>query len=92
MRNSSIVFLACVLSACVTLVPGADRVRITRNAPDVTGCTPVGNIGAPRNADGTVDLANADRQVRNQTVGLGGNTALLVSPIGYDGVAYKCPQ
>jgi len=91
MRIASSIIFACLLSACVTLAPGADRVRITHNAPDVTSCTATGNISAPKNADGTVDLANADRQIRNQTVGLGGNTALLTSRFGYDGVAYKCP-
>jgi hypothetical protein len=33
-------------SACTTvaLVPGADRVKLTRNSPDISGCKVVGNV------------------------------------------------
>jgi hypothetical protein len=81
----------CLVSACVTLAPGADKVRITRNAPDVATCVAVGNIKASRDAHGNVDGFNAENEIRNQTVGLSGNTAFVTSPFLTEGVAYRCP-
>ena len=88
--------VAVCLTACVTTpVPGADKVRITKNPSDVANCTAVGNIKVPTNpSSGTVDIANAETEFRNQTVGLGGNTGfvsygLLGAPA--EGVAYRCP-
>jgi hypothetical protein len=83
-----------LLSACVTLAPGADKVRVTKNSADVSSCSAVGNIKVPRDAQGQVDIANADAEFRNQTIGLGGNTAFVTSaPLGVavEGVAYRCP-
>jgi hypothetical protein len=84
---------ATLAAACVSLAPGADQVRITKNAQDVAACTAVGNIKVPVNAQGTVDIANAERQFRNQAIGLGGNVALvtygpLSAPV--EGIAYHC--
>ena len=86
--------LATVLSACVSLAPGADKVRITNNAADVSRCAAVGNIKVPTDSDGDVDIANAAREFRNQTVGLGGNIGFVTygfigAPVR--GVAYRCP-
>jgi hypothetical protein len=90
-RLSMILGAYAILSACVTLAPGADKVRITKNPADVSACSAVGNIKAPRDADGQVDILNADASLRNQTVGLGGNTALETSELLGEGVAYRCP-
>jgi hypothetical protein len=87
--------LGSVLPACVSLAPGADKVRITKDASDVSTCTAVGNIKVPRNSQGNVDIANAEAQFRNQTVGLGGNTGFVTyGPLGVpvEGVAYRCPN
>lgn len=83
-----------VLAGCVSLAPGADKIRVTKVASDVSSCTAVGNIKVPRGADGNVDIANADAEFRNQTVGLGGNTAFATAaPLGVpvEGIAYRCP-
>jgi hypothetical protein len=80
--------------ACVTLAPGADKVRITKVPSEVSKCTAVGNIKVPRNADGNVDIGNAEAEFRNQTIGLGGNTAYeTAAPLGVpvEGIAYRCP-
>jgi hypothetical protein len=85
--------LTCV-TACVTPAPGADKVRITKAASDVSSCTAVGNLKVPRNAGGNVDIANAETEFRNQTVGLGGNTAFETSAalgVPVEGIAYRCP-
>jgi hypothetical protein len=79
-----------LFSGCVTLAPGADKVRITQNSADVASCSAVGNIKAPRDAQGQVDLLDAETSLRNQTVGLGGNTALETSTLLGEGVAYRC--
>jgi hypothetical protein len=87
--------IALWLTGCVvTPAPGADKVRITKNAADVASCTAVGNIKAPSDSNGNVDLINAATEFRNQTIGLGGNTAFVTyGPLGApeQGVAYRCP-
>lgn len=86
MRLLCIPVLVFTLVACETvpLVPGADKVRITNSPSDVTNCKAVGNLPA-----GTVDgLENQFAVIRNKTVGLGGNTVLLLP--GSD-IAYVCP-
>jgi hypothetical protein len=97
MHIARMISVACVLTsmaACVTLAPGADKVRITKVPSDVSNCTAVGNIKVPGGADGNVDIANAEAEFRNQTVGLGGNTGFeTAAPLGVpvEGVAYRCP-
>jgi len=91
---SAAIMFVIVLSACVALAPGADKVRITKDASDVSACSAVGNVRLPRDANGNVDIYNADAEFRNQTVGLGGNTAFVTqsgvfAPV--EGIAYRCP-
>jgi hypothetical protein len=78
--------LFAMLAACETipLVPGADKVRFTNNPSDVANCTAVGNL--PRG--GAFGEENASAVVRNDTIGLGGNTALLAPGVA---IAYECP-
>jgi hypothetical protein len=84
---------SAILAACVsvTLVPGADKVRVTNNAQDVTACTAVGNVRVPRDSQGNPAVANPTDDMRNQTIGLGGNTVFITSAILGEGVAYRCP-
>jgi hypothetical protein len=97
LRTQMLVFLVLTtssLTACVSLAPGANNVRLTKAASEVTGCTAVGNISVPRDANGQPDIANADAEFRNQVVGLGGNTGFITSePLGVpvEGIAYRCP-
>lgn len=80
-------------TACVTLAPGADQVKMTKIPQDVASCKAVGNVLVPTTPEGNVDLANAERQFRNQVVGLGGNTGLVTfGPLGApsQGIAYHC--
>ena len=91
-----IVTLACltVVTACVTLAPGADKVRVTSSPADVTACKPVGNIRIPLSPQLDVfEMANAELEFRNQIVGLAGNTGLVTSALlgAYEGIAYQCP-
>lgn len=96
-RKRTVVVLASVLllNACattVTLVPGASKVRVTSKAQDVTGCTPVGNVRLPPSSPGSAPIyANPIGELRNQTVGLGGNTLFMTSYAWGEGVAYRCP-
>jgi len=83
------------LSACApyVLAPGAADVRLTKVAADVAGCTAVGNIQVPKDSDGS-DLRNAEGRLKNQTIGLGGNAALVTESVlgtPTTGVAYRCP-
>jgi hypothetical protein len=89
-----VITAAMLLSACVTLAPGADQVRITNKASDVGTCKVLGNIQVPKNNQGLVDGASAQDQFRNQAVGLGSNVALVTEgfvSIPVAGIAYRCP-
>jgi len=83
-----------MLAGCITnttaLVPGAVSVRIVRSEADVASCTAVGNVRQP--PDQNVDM-------RNLTVGVGGDTLFVTesqSQFGVDyiksGVAYRCSK
>jgi hypothetical protein len=76
---------AAALGGCITPVPGAAQVRITTQAAEVAGCTPVGNVRVPQ------DEVQSEQDARNQTVGLGGNVLLNTNVLTMNGVAYRCP-
>jgi len=83
-----------LLSACVTLAPGADQVRITDKASDVATCKALGNLQVPMNGGQPADGFSAQDQFRNQAVGLGSNVALVTQGfvgIPVAGIAYRCP-
>lgn len=86
-----IFFALLALSACETiaLVPGADKVRITNNPPDVANCKAVGNLPP----GGAIGDENGWAWIRNRTIGLGGNTAFFAPASGMaaSGMAYECP-
>ena len=91
---SATVVYAAFLSGCVSLAPGADKVRLTKNEADLWGCSALGNIELPGYAEGQITGANADAEFRNQAVSVGGNAALVTyAPFGspIKGVAYRCP-
>ena len=90
--------IACAINvSCVpmtTLAPGAEQVRITKNAPDVAGCTAVGNLKAPVSPQGVPDATTSDREFRNLTIGFGGNVAFVTTAVlgvPVEGIAYRCP-
>jgi hypothetical protein len=77
-----------LLSACTTLAPGADQVRLTRTTSDVATCKALGNIQVPQNS------SSAQTDFRNQAVGLGANVALVTEgfvALPASGIAYRCP-
>jgi hypothetical protein len=83
-----------LLSACVTLAPGADKVRITDKASDVATCKALGNLQVPMDGGAPADASSAQDQFRNQAVGLGSNVALVTQGIvglPFSGIAYRCP-
>jgi hypothetical protein len=77
-----------VVSGCATLVlaPGAEQIQETQLATDVAGCRAVGNV---KSEAGPPDL---DTDIRNKTLGLGGNVLFVTSKLGppTEGVAYRC--
>ena len=84
--------LTVVLSSCIAVaiapVPGSEKVRVTRNASEVSTCSAVGDIKV--NASGS----NARTEFRNAVVGFGGTVGLVTigpawEPVG--GIAYRCP-
>lgn len=83
---------ASLLTACVTvaLAPGADKVQLTSNAKDVAACTAVGNVRAPADEQES-NPDNTLNELRNQAIGLGGNTVFITNGELGEGVAYRCP-
>ena len=90
-----------LLSGCVTpgqmnLAPGADKVRITKNPADVSGCMPVGTVDSRPELD-------SETYMRNHTVGHNGDTLLitydpadqtgrLANGLIQTGVEYRCAK
>ena len=96
--NARVLIGACgmliLLTACVSLAPGADKVRVTKNPSDIANCSAVGNIKVSGGGSGQADIATADTEFRNQVVGFGGNAAFITASalgIPVDGIAYRCP-
>jgi|SRR5882672_7477568 len=88
-RRVTLAAAVMMVSSCVSvpLAPGADKVKFTNNAADVTGCKAVGNVSAEYNL---WQPEFSRDQLRNKTVGLDGNTVFLTSLAA--GVAYRCQQ
>jgi hypothetical protein len=85
---------AVLSSACVSLAPGADKVRFTKVESDVSMCNAVGNINVSGGVQGPSEVVDASREVRNQAVGLGGNVVFVtMATLGVpaEGVVYRCP-
>ena len=86
-----LVALAVGLISCVVAVapvPGADKVRLTRNASELTTCVAVGDIRV------TASGSNARTEFRNMVIGFGGNLGFVTSGPTWEpaeGVAYRCP-
>jgi hypothetical protein len=82
------------LVACITPAPGADKVRITKDASDVSACTAVGNVNTLGVPQGPSQIADSSTELRNQAVGLGGNVVFVTAAtlgVPDQGVAYRCP-
>jgi len=89
-RLAAIAAIGLGMAGCVTvaLAPGAEKVKLTKNASDVASCKAVGNVKSPMVG---YDAINATLQ--NQALGLGGNTVFVTGAAGDSvaGVAYTCP-
>jgi len=89
-RSEPVVVAICAMvagCASVSLTPGAEQVKVTRYAADVAACASLGNLSTPPMMMTDPD---AERQLQNETLGLGGNVLLLTSSMGRIGVAYRC--
>ena len=89
-RLAAIAVIGLGAAGCVTvaLAPGAEKVKITKNASDVASCKAVGNVKSPM-----VGYDGINATLQNQTLGLGGNTVFVTGPVAESvaGVAYSCP-
>lgn len=88
-------FCVCAIfvSACVSLAPGAEKVRITKEPSDVSGCTAVGSVNALGGPQGPSEIADSSTELRNAALGLGGNVVFVTSSVlnvPNQGVAYRC--
>ena len=98
MRTTQMLALATVCAplfgACVSLAPGADQVRFTKNPSDVSACTAVGNVDVSGDVQGPSQVVDGPKEVRNQAVGLGGNVVFVTQAtlgVPGQGVIYRCP-
>jgi len=84
----SLVVASAFVTGCVSHAFGAHRVKVTKNAADVSGCVAKGSVAGQAPYEGPKDAVN---QMRDQVVGLGGNVLLITSTfITQTGVAYRC--
>lgn len=91
--RTAALLVACGITGCVSLAPGADKVVLTRDASDVATCTAVGNVRISVDVNRQSDTANANTAFRNRVVALGGNTGLVTDGpvrVPVAGVAYHC--
>jgi hypothetical protein len=79
-----VVAFTTIVAGCVTLAPGADKVKFTSNAADVKGCTAVGNV----QADAKNDPLDVENTLRNQALGLSADMVFRTSMDS--GVGYRC--
>jgi hypothetical protein len=84
-----VVAICAIVTGCATvsLNPGAEQIKVTHNAADVSNCASVGNLTTPPMMMTDPD---AERQLQNETLGLGGNVLLLASSMSRMGIAYRC--
>jgi hypothetical protein len=87
----------CVVPGQMMLAPGADKIRITKNPSDVSGCLAVGTVDSRPELDSEVYM-------RNHTVGHNGDTLLitydpsdhqgkgLANGVIETGVEYRCAR
>ena len=89
-RFLAIVVIGLGTAGCVTvaLAPGAEKIKITKNASDVASCKAVGNVKSPLVGNEAINAT-----LQNQALGLGGNTVFVTGPVAESvaGVAYSCP-
>jgi hypothetical protein len=89
-RLAAIAAIGLGTAGCVTvaLAPGAEKVKITKNAGDVASCKAVGSVKSPM-----VGYNGINATLQNQALGLGGNTVFVTGAVGDSvaGVAYSCP-
>lgn len=85
----SLLTLVAALSACTTVAPQANDVRVTRETADVASCHPVGSV---RSVPPYILPGDDFKQLRNQSISLGADTILVTSPrlVMTSGVAYRC--
>jgi hypothetical protein len=83
-----LLLLLMVLTACTSLSPGAEKIKVTRNAKDVAGCKAVGEVSG---LTANQALPGAKKKMMNAALALGADTVFVTSTVGsYDGVAYLC--
>jgi uncharacterized protein YbjQ (UPF0145 family) len=93
--------LLTLLTACTTLSPAAEHVRVTANPEAVHGCALLGEVkGADRMWGGAfgqgVAESNAWNELKNRAAAMGADTVLMVtSSTGFSGSrqigeAYRC--
>jgi hypothetical protein len=87
LASSVLLASSCAIVPTVTLAPGAERVRLTKNASDVAECKPVGYVSVVPD----MNRQYVEYQQRNRTIALDGNTLLFTMSGDYEGVAYRCP-
>ena len=80
---------AAAASACASVAPNSESVRLTRTAGDVTGCKEMGYVESWL----AFSFRDARVQLRNRAAAIGGNTILVTSPFGETtGTAYACGE
>ena len=80
---------AALAAGCASVVPGSEKVVLTRDEKAVVGCKELGTV----NVWLSFSFADARHQLRNRALALKGDVVLVSSPFGESsGTAYSCAE
>jgi hypothetical protein len=82
MKRALVLLVALALAGCVSLIPGAEKVRITRNPQDIVNCKVVGQER----------VFSKENEEKQHVFVEGGDTVLVTFKFGWNkvGVPYNC--
>jgi hypothetical protein len=87
-RGLVLLLTSVLVAGCASHAAGAHKVIVTKSATDLSGCVVLGRVAGQAPYDGQNDAID---QMRDQTIGLGGNVLLVTSELfTKTGVAYRC--
>ena len=78
-----------LVSACTTVAPQAEKIRITRESADVANCKAIGSV---QSTPPYIMPGDDFKQIRNRALPQGADTILITTPrfVSTQGVCYKC--
>jgi hypothetical protein len=99
MKKTMVIAAVAAFSGCVSAQPGAERVVLTANAANVSGCKFLGqaSVTAYQMLDPATNQKDVQTNLRNEVIKMGGTHALTSGPTAQNpstliqtGDVYRC--